>query len=313
LNALILVLSLALPASGAETRVELSVGGQINVANASALPSQLGPLDWSRIGGGGSLGVGVYLGRKLVDDDAPLSLQPFLQRKTTLSLFGNGAGLSSDWNQGALRVAHRDWRQGSVTMSAGGYIRSRFYLSGSVGFSYTAWNDRVPWSGGPIPAPPSSVSMTTLALSAVLGWRIVDTLLYAGWGVTVVSNGDSNAPSRVPFWGGAYAGAQTVLKRRIELQASVGVLDGGASARAWGEIFFGRRLGIFAGVYGGAGKSSDTNDPFRYSFAGGEVGVGLWMSPRVRLDITYAPSWEKPDRSSDEIYHYLMFTLVARL
>ncbi|HEY7955744.1 MAG TPA: hypothetical protein VII38_10650 [Polyangia bacterium] len=310
MTTLLFVFTLALPATGGQARAEIQASGQFNVASASAEPSPLGPLDWSRMGGGGELEATIFLGRPLVDDEAPLSVQAFLQRETALSLGASGGMLSLGWSQTGTTLIHRDWKEGSASASLGGYFHW-LYLAGSLAYRNTAWQDQLRSGAGSLQSP--SMTEAELPVSATLGARIADTLVFVGWGLTVMSRGSSSTPSQVPFWGGAFAGAQSIIGRRVSLQGGVTVLDGGASVNARVELFFGRRLGLFLGVSGGASKVTDASPPFRDSFAGGAAGAALWVTRHLKIELTYEPTWERPSNGTDTISHLIALAVSARL
>jgi hypothetical protein len=78
-----------------------------------------------------------------------------------------------------------------------------------------------------------------------------------------------------------------VVARRLDLQASVSVLDGGAGAGGFAELFLSRRLGISIGVNGT--QSSPT--PGRtLTSAGGSVGAAYWLMEGLRVELAYAPT-----------------------
>jgi hypothetical protein len=93
-------------------------------------------------------------------------------------------------------------------------------------------------------------------------------------------------------------------------------------ASASGELFIGKRLGLFVEVFGGRGAFYDASDTI-YSRLGGAVGASYWFSRGIGLLVSYAPVWTFTDQSQpgsppitlriDEVAHNLTLTVRSRL
>jgi hypothetical protein len=128
-----------------------------------------------------------------------------------------------------------------------------------------------------------------LDLSAAGGWRWRDVLVFVGWGVVAYQPGDD--AMQVRFWGGAFAGVDAVVRRFVELQARVEVLDGGAAVDATATVWLARRFGLTAGIGGGHGAFSDS--PVEYDRAGAQLAVAAWLSHRLAGSLGYALTWQR--------------------
>jgi hypothetical protein len=84
----------SLPPTDATSQMEVAAStavsyNAISYGVGAVLPA---PSNAHMVSGGGQLGATIYLGDPVVDDSAPLSLQPFLQRRSTATVSGGGSG-----------------------------------------------------------------------------------------------------------------------------------------------------------------------------------------------------------------------------
>src|SRR5437762_2450425 len=99
----LLVMTLALAPSNQSYRFNVYAAGHLDV---TTFDDSSGYRDR---GGRGGLGVGIYL-RRLVDDDAPPSLQAYLQRTPVLHVDAGGGGSSTNWKDPVPNVsASQGW------------------------------------------------------------------------------------------------------------------------------------------------------------------------------------------------------------
>jgi hypothetical protein len=325
LLAAILAISLALPPSGARSRLELDASALFDgrtldssptgwfaggFAPGGINPRAPGIYNGQWLGGGGSLGLTVFL-HSVVDDDAAPSLQPFLQRSGSFHLGGGGSGASVDYpvsfaSSGQAVLTHRTLGGGSVNLFAEGYYKGWLYLGTSIRADYTTWHDYV--TASPTSQYAVDQSELIVPLSAEAGIRWHDLRVAAGWGVAPYRLG--SAAMQVRFWGGAFASLYTVIHRWVGLGADVRVLDGGAFVDASASFWVRRRLGIVAGVAGGHGGFVDS--PRSFDSVGGSAGIECWFQPRWALSLTYAPNWQQREDGYSMVQHLVTLTILSR-
>ncbi len=266
------VITLALAPTGDGSRLELGA-----VADFEGTAVRVSPLVIGFGGDGGALGgqAGAsftLFGRRVVDDDAPPSLQPYLQRVFTLHVDGGGGGFrfAPDVNNAN---GGNDSTNGYADAYAAGYAR---WLYGYVGFGMRYRSDS-----------PSHYSLLQLPLDVAAGVRFGDVRLSLGWSVSPTRVNEQSFG--VPFWGGVYAHAFAVVRRRLALDAQVTVVDGGAAADAGATVYLARRFGVGVFARGGAGAPSELT--YRYQSAGGGVSFEAWTNARTVVAITYSFDW----------------------
>jgi hypothetical protein len=299
----LLALALSLPPTDLPSHMELGATVRLTYFDISYPPSMTTPAasGADSIQGGGALAATMYLGDGVVDDDSPLTLQPFLQRRSAASLSGGGSGFDL-W----ARWWDRHGAAGNVGLAIGGYPQRNVYLTASFGARYQTWRDS-DWTGAPYP----DKTVWDLPASVGAGVRVHDVLVMAGWSVDP-TRGTNSTKFSVPFWGGAYVSGRAVLNRRTDLDASVAVANKGARASLGVERFFGRRLGVWLSLAGGHAHDTDGNAPL--DTLGGTVGVAYWFTRQVRGTCSYSPEWLRsgePDAYS-HVSHGVSFGLTAR-
>jgi hypothetical protein len=228
-----------------------------------------------------------FAGRPLVDDDAPLALQPYLQRATELAVSASGGALLTTYQTYTSDVAapapptptySADF--GGVNLSANGYA-DWVFIAGSFGWSHELVT---------LPAPPAGsfsinprLSSDVLSPSLTLGWRLDALRVDVSWNPHAIHGfvgswrGRLNEAALGAHWVGA--------RKRLWLAASAFLLDGGGGGTVDAEWFFTPRLGLLAGVLAENGAiylDSDTRSQ-RYS---GRVSVGWWVTRRIEVELT---------------------------
>jgi hypothetical protein len=232
---------------------------------------------------GGSAAAGFTLfDRGIVDDDAPPSLQPYLQYATQLHVGGGGGyvGRQFPGDDGASPLV-----QGWVDASASGYLARRLYIAASFEWDYGTWH-----------LDGEQLSEQIESFAAAVGLRFDDVRVSAGWGGAAYSIGTER--SRIRYYGGAFAEVYAVVKRQLELDASVRLAEGGAEGSLGATWWLGRRLGLGLGATGGAHAYVDSAD--RYAFVGGSLAATWWFTPRLAGQVSLAVTWQEPVGSSDD-------------
>jgi hypothetical protein len=297
----LLAWGLSLAPTEAPVRLELSADGAFTYTGITpGGPAAASVTDEFGQGGLGRLRVSVFPGRPLVDDDAPLSLQPFLQRAFRLQAAGGFSGNDVEVDSALIPPTHQRSQLGFFQVSAEGYPGGHLYAAASVQVASSAFRITDMFGPGPIS------STLAVPVSATFGARFGDLLVAASW--TVTPSQTDTAPWRVsqPTAG---LSAQWVLRRRWSFTASATWLDGGAQASGGADLFFGRLLDVFASVDGGhqspGGLLSD--------FAGGRVGAFLWISRFFGAGLSYAAHWtDYPGISVSQVTHAIQLTVASR-
>jgi len=289
--ALLLAITLALPASGEKNHVDVSVAGNATVA--SFAPDN-GPSDGHGAQGEGSVGATIYP-RGIVDDDAAPGLQPFLQRAFRLHFGGWGGGGASYAGDGP-NAPERDFSFGGADVWLEGYPHRNFYLGARFSVARLAFRDT--WPVG------SSGGNLSLIPEATAGVRLSDVLLFAGWGVAV-SRPDGGTFS-APFLEGVYGGVNAVVARQLEVGASIGGEPGGAHGRAHLLGYGARRIYGWLELAVGHG-----GDVVVRTHIAASLGVGAWFNRRVGVSFSYAPSVSF-GAGRDDTFHLFTLTVFAR-
>ncbi|MGZ3406425.1 MAG: hypothetical protein ACXVAN_08295 [Polyangia bacterium] len=275
----LLVSTLTLAPTGADSRFELVAGGAFD-HNLITVPSSSEGAN----GFDGRAGIGLNLFvRRLRDDDAPPTLQPFLQRVGELHIDGGGGGFTvSQPSNSTLpdRVGH----SGYFDLAAWGYAQRFLYGYAHFGVSYSSVTDTVPLGL----AFPNSVTATTLALPVEIagGVRAGDVRFTAGWSVTPTRVND--ADFSVPFWGHVRINADAVVRRRLALDAEADLLDGGAGASGGATLYLARRFGLGALV---RGSHEHPGNSLIRDHAGAGLSFEAWATPRVAVALSYSFDW----------------------
>jgi hypothetical protein len=281
--ALPLVVTLALAPTGGTSRFELSVGGDLDLTPV-VYPSTFSPtISSSGLSIGGSAGAGfTVFGRRVVDDDAPPALQPFLQRAAELHVDGGGGGFHFEPPNGAPLVAD-DGSNGYVDVSASAYFAHYLWAQLSAGVRYGVETTRF--------SDDTRTNTNTLGipLGLAVGPRIGDVRVLVGWSVEPSRTLDESF--KVPFWGDVSAQVYAVIRRRIALDAEIDVLEGGAGAVAGATFYPARRFGI--GAFARGSHTYDATSMVAVDHAGGGLHLETWINPRVSIAVEYELDWDQ--------------------
>ncbi len=296
----------ATPPSAETTRFALAVEGNAavqsdtygNAANDSNANGQRA---------GGNLDFTFYLGHPLVDDDAPRSLQPFLQRTSTLALHGGGLYEHVDYSLRANGGAYRqDYTDESIATRV--FILDNVALLGSLGVNYLH-DARVPDV-----ALPTSRNVLEPEGSIGVDVRSGDSSLALSWQLVGVHQESTQIPAgawRDVFWPRLSLAGRTVLGHQYDLTASIVAIPDGIEARAGLGIYPTKDLGFSAALEVDHGQIYLDNAT-DYDRVFGNLGVSYWILPRVNAGLTYTPtrvSWATNDQWSQQ----LSVSLTARL
>jgi hypothetical protein len=292
----LLVTTLTLAPTGGSSRLELGASGEFDSTTFNLPPALALASDGAAIGGQAGVGLNLFAHR-VVDDDAPPGLQPYLQRTSQLQLDAGGGGFDLTPPVGSALIA----RHGTLAyadVSAFGYADPFLYASVGIGVRYR--NDER-----------QMLTTYTIPLDVAVGVRLGDARFSLGWSVEPTRYNDD--AFKVPFWGGAFAHIFGVVGRRLGLDAQVGVFDGGAGANGSAKVYWARRFAVEAFVRGGHGRPSDFD--YSYDHAGGGLSFEAWTSARFAIAVTYAIDWWRytPTNSESENDYTNLIALSFRL
>ncbi|HEY2747023.1 MAG TPA: hypothetical protein VGL86_20510 [Polyangia bacterium] len=279
----LLVTTLTLAPTGGSSRFELTVGGQLDLTPIIYPSAVSATITSSGLSIAGSAGAGfTVFGRRVVDDDAPPALQPFLQRAAELHIDGGGGGFHFLPPSGAELVAD-DGSNGYVDVSASAYFARYLYAQLSAGVRYSVETTRL--------ADFTRTNTNTLGipLGLAVGPRFGDVRIILGWSVEPVRTLDDSF--KVPFWGEVSAQVYAVVRRCIALDAEIDVLEGGAGAVAGVTFFPARRFGI--GAFARGSHIFDATSTRAVDHAGGVLRFETWVNPRVAVAVEYDLDWDQ--------------------
>jgi hypothetical protein len=293
------------PASRFEASVGTDIGYQDFLATAA-----------HAILGDAGLTLTIYARQPLVDDDAPYSLQPFLQRASRVSLGVSGGGSdfsvdNSPYSQ-TLNTAHRYIAAGSGAASFDIYLRRWIAL----GASFSIDGSHIDSYGG-------NLADDTLGLHGSLdvGLRWRDLRFDLGYRI---DGNHSRGQWLSTYYGHVAASAEAALKRMLLLYVSIDVIDHGALV--WGALaaYPMKRFGLFWGLGGGRGGvgSSAPVDTLN-----ARLGFSAWGSRHIGISVAYELTWTKIEvpifngfdpnaqllASESTLQHIFSFTLSSRI
>ena len=302
LFALPLAFVLSLAPTGNSSRFELDLGGNFAVSSwIGTTPDEQTGLT---LGGGAGPELTIF-GKRVIDDDAPVSLQPYLQRVNIFHFTAGGSASSSLDSRGVVGSSSFG---GGVTADAKIFLSPNLFLG--LGFGVLQ-STRAPNNFGQ-----TSVTLR-LPTGVNLGVRFFDAQLAVAYQIDpaepVPLNGGKSSFS-VPFWGNVSVSGFFVVRRRAALSARVSVEEGGASARVGVTGYFGRRLSLWADLYGGKSTLHDYGTPLPYGWLGGELGFFIWTNRMVGLGLSYSPTWRSYEATPPtNLSHVFSFTVRSRL
>jgi hypothetical protein len=299
--ALLLGLTLALAPTSQTTRLEVSATGEAGYLSADfSDPGRVVPR--ASITGGAAWGRVTLFFDDIIDDDAAPSLQPFLQRAGQLTLSGSGGGWTTKYGAGYEPVTNSG---GGAGIDASGYFGPGRAVYGGLGL-------RVDYNTTHYGSTNEDTSRLAIPIWIGVGFRWRDLRVRATW--QVASQREGNGDFHVPFWGNVGAHVYGVVRRRLELDAELFVLEKGAAADGSAELWLARRVGIALAVNGGHETPSTTQRT--QDFFGGLVALDWWLTARFALNVSYRPEWRQytgnDDPRTSEVDHLVTLGIIGR-
>jgi len=243
--------------------------GELRIAGAGTFGSGSGLTSNS---GAGSLTLEGYLHHRLLDDEAPLSLQPYLQRAGSIEASFAASGFSTD-APGFAEPFHGTSFGGELSVDA--YTGQVLTLYGSASFS------RDKTGGGFAGFPGSEYLLPRVTFGP--GLRFGDTRITVGytWAPTIQ---DGTYDGR--GFGEAYLRITSVLARRFFLTLLGEIILSGGLGSIDVALFPWRTFGFTAGFEFAQGAIFyDTRRVYRRWQASG--GLNWWITPRAGLGLEY--------------------------
>jgi hypothetical protein len=238
----------------------------------------------------GSLGAVSYL-TPVVDDDSPRSLQPFLQRVSTVSASLGGGGFVTRAPFGSDNGDR--WVDASAGVDV--YVSRYVALAASFAYEYDS-------------AYPSGDTIHALSPTAGVGLRFGDVRIDASYSFIATSINGRFSPVE---WGSAGLGVYAVIARTVVLNPYGRILGGGGTGGASIGFYPQRDLGFWVTGYGG--RSERYAQRLLATSYGGSGQIAYWFTPSFKLVATYyADVIDVPDQftSTGSIgYHELQHTL----
>lgn len=254
--------------------------------------------------GDGNRGSGSVSGTRfmtpVLDDDAPRSLQPYLQGVSAISASVRGGGSVSRFPGSPSKGT-----SGSVGAGAGldMYINSYFALLAGASYSH-----------GFVKGLGAGRSWNSVAGSAGVGLRLHNTRLDATYTFRASATDGRFDDLR---WGSVDVRLQTVIARCFLIAPWGSVSDGANAGGLDLGYYVTKDLGLFVSGFGGSiVYTADDVHGVRY---GGSLGLSSWVSPSVRLGLDYnlnvldVPLQYNKSLGYAETEHAVSFTGVLRL
>lgn len=276
----------ALPPSGESSRLQLDFG--LVIAPASDKWDDETTVNRLRIESAQKVSLTIF-SRRVVDDDAPPALQPFLQRVARFSFTGSGAFAEGYFEDGTVR---RDVNSFGIVAQADGYLGRYLYVGGSFGYGRSAITFTEP-SDNPsmndvCVLQTCSSDEQRLPFQVAAGVRLANTRLWATWGATAYQLDD--ADWRVGYWGHVGVRVYSVVHRHIELAGGWQLIQSGFGLDFAATFWLGRRLGLGFGAFYRQGNAIDVPSELEASWTvGGKVSGKWWLSRRWALALDFSP------------------------
>jgi len=289
------------PAAPSSWELEGILAGSVYTINQPTLPGNLGPPPPSASGnsGGGTLDVVRFLA-PVVDDGAPRTLQPFLQRTSALSLsIGGGGFVTRNPNGGENRTDVNL----PVGLGANMYVTRWLALTASIGYQYDLLHD-------------VGVDQTTHSMtgSAGFGLRTGDARFDVSYTFTANDVNGSFAPLR---WGTIEGTAYAVIERRVALTVWGQALQDGGAGGAGLDVYPTQDFCFFLSGFGARGEVYSQD--LMVDRGSGQGGLAYWVTPVTQLGVYYTLTYnDVPLQMLDQVtygYTQLQHTLAlyARL
>jgi hypothetical protein len=233
---------------------------------------------------------------RVIDDDAPRSLQPFLQR--TGSVYGSVVGGGFVTRYGAQSRTNSYF---STDLGVDAYGTPHFALTGGGGYTYSVLDD--------------DFVNESHAFSgrAGLGVRAGDARFDASYAFRARATDGTFEDLR---WGTVSLRAYVVFARRLALDISGEVFEGGGGGGFDVAYYplkdYGFDVGAHASSFAYVGSDTRANE---YT---GSAGLSAWANPRLRfswgydLTLIHTPLQPPTALEADEVEHELSFNVILR-
>ena len=209
---------------------------------------------------------------RLVDDGSPLSLQPFLQRVSTLGAELSGGGFSTS-DPGWPRSYTADWVSAAAAVDQ--------YLDRKFAIAATASVERFETSG-PV-AGALNPTYVLPVISAGPGLRLRDTRIDVGYRYApVVRDGDWDSRG----WGRVYAAVDSLIARTVLLSIDTSTLPSGARASAGFNYYYTPRFQL-GGSFSVESGRIYFNDEGVHTRLSPQAETSWWFTPRLRALASY--------------------------
>ncbi len=248
--------------------------------------------------GSGTLELSLY-DERLSDDGAPYSLQPFLQRTSTLTVSVGGSAFSTS----APFLPTSLTGQGlSAGIGFDRYLPGILALSGSASIGYSVTSGPTTTSQNPTYVQP--------ALSFGPGLRWGDTRLDLSW---IFQPYFRDGSFQSNGWGRLFLSLESVLARELFWQLDVSNIPSGARGFAGVDWYPTRSFQISGSVVAERGAVY-TDNPALYTRVFPEVALAYWFMRNVRGFVSYVYVVTDPVAQGVEIHeHRVTASLGGRL
>jgi hypothetical protein len=250
-----------------DAKVDAKFNGQVDTlltGAAYSIRSDGAPQDISGQSGIGEVVMTYYLA-PLLDDGAPLSLAPFLQR--TSQVFADvGLRHFVTHNPNPGSIDRTEWH-GWVAEGVDAYVTRMLVLNASFQYAYNALRD-------------VDIDQRTHEFTGVagVGLRAGDIQLDAAYAFTALRSAGSFS---APRWGSVQISAFAVIERRLAVRLTGTVLSGGVEGSAYLAYYPRRSFGIF--TEGSMARAKLYLGDVIDKRSAGELGVSWWVSPSLRF------------------------------
>jgi hypothetical protein len=260
----------SLPAVGPSWQLGATLSGSLYSVDSVPVAGGISP-DTKGRSASGALEVIRYLA-PLVDDGSPRSLEPFLQRASTISASLGGGGFATENPYGS-----RDRTSANLGARAGMnvYLARYLALTAAFGYGYSVLHDVI-----------SNHERHGFSGSAGLGLRVGDARLDASYTFAASNVDGTFAPLQ---WGSVQLSAYVVLARFFTLSPWGRVMPHGGEGGLDLGLYATRDLGFFLGGFGG--RSAFSSSDVLFNRYGGSAGLSYWAVSRARLAAYYRPTY----------------------
>ena len=252
----------------------------------------------STSGGQGTLSMElIAFGAPLHDDDAPYSVQAFMQRENTFTLSVSGGRFDTANPYGG--VDRTEWYTG-VGGAFDAYLRPWFAVFGGASYEYFDLHDV-----------DTAQTIHSVAGDVGVGFRARNTRL----DLSVAAQGDRTLGAFVPWRRSLTLSAFTVIKRRVALTAGGTLVQGGEEGSFEVEVFPTKSAGLF--VSGFAGRFEPYVTPTLATRYAGSAGFAGWFDANTALvgeyELTYEMDPATPSTGGyDELSHTVVLEVYLR-